>query len=504
MNNSIDPTAFCALCWPDLQLYDKQVEILYSLRDNYETYVPAGNQLGKDFIAALATLWFFCSRRPCRVVTTSVQAGQLEDVLWSEIRRFIDTSKVRLPIDYKHLYLRHVRRDGSYDPLSSCTGRVVRKGESILGRHLPKGPDGEPRTLAVFDEASGIDDAAYEKTDSWTHRKLIIGNPFPCQNFFYRGVKQGDLPAPDNGGYIRRVIRIRADDSPNVQLARRQLKLGRKPTNEILIPGVVDWATYCQRRQLWDPVRQCIGLDGEFYEQADTLLFPPEWLNQAEQRADSLPRWRRGEALGVDVGEGGDATCWAVIDSAGLIKLQSQQTGDTNVIPSTTLALMNQFGVPAGHVMFDRGGGGKQHADRLRSQGHNVNTVGFGEAATPQPRRGLTPFEQRVGQTETRAVYLNRRAEMYDLLSQQLDPDGQGFALPSEYTELRRQLAVFPRQYNEEGRMLLPPKRRVAGMAQSRTTIEDMLGRSPDEADALVLALYALKRPLLRTRVRVF
>ena len=31
----VDPIRFCELCWPEVNLYDKQREILYSVRDNY-------------------------------------------------------------------------------------------------------------------------------------------------------------------------------------------------------------------------------------------------------------------------------------------------------------------------------------------------------------------------------------------------------------------------------------------------------------------------------------
>ena len=66
-----DPLKFVALCWPELTLYDKQREILLSVRDHLETFVHAGNELGKDFIAAIVAIWFFSSRQPARVITSS-------------------------------------------------------------------------------------------------------------------------------------------------------------------------------------------------------------------------------------------------------------------------------------------------------------------------------------------------------------------------------------------------------------------------------------------------
>src|SRR3990172_2997983 len=103
-----DPIKFTSTCWPHLRLYDKQVEIMYSVRDNKRTVCVAGNQLGKDFITALIALWFFCSRRPCRVVTSSSGQSQLEAVLWGEMRRFLNTTVYPLPIDTNALLIRHV------------------------------------------------------------------------------------------------------------------------------------------------------------------------------------------------------------------------------------------------------------------------------------------------------------------------------------------------------------------------------------------------------------
>lgn len=196
---------FLRLCWPDITLYKEQRDIIYSVRDNIETYVPAGNKLGKDFVGAFIALWFFCTRRPARIVTTSVSESQLIDVLWGEIYRFIQLSKFELPIHYNIKKIRQVTEDGVFVPRCELVAKVVKQGEGLLGRHLetygnPKqGGDGMncPRTLIIFDEASGIDDRTYESCLTWSHRRLIIGNPWPCSNFFYKGVTAGDLLLKD-------------------------------------------------------------------------------------------------------------------------------------------------------------------------------------------------------------------------------------------------------------------------------------------------------------------
>ena len=130
--NILDPVEYQVKCWPHVHLYNKQREILYSVMENEETFVPAGNALGKDFVAALCALWFFCTRRPARVVTTSVKYDQLNDVLWGEIRNFIHTSVIQLPIQYNHLHIRQIRNNGTFVDLAELRGQTVSKGEAIL------------------------------------------------------------------------------------------------------------------------------------------------------------------------------------------------------------------------------------------------------------------------------------------------------------------------------------------------------------------------------------
>lgn len=124
--------------------------------------------------------------------------------------------------------------------------------------------------------------------------------------------------------YHRKVIKIRAEDSPNVRWGIAQRRLGIKPANDILVDGVITYREYLHRRNTWDEIHQCIGLDAEFYEGAELLMFPPHWLNYAENNNRKLfeehykktgNRLRRqARAIGCDPAEGGDKTCWSVVD----------------------------------------------------------------------------------------------------------------------------------------------------------------------------------------------
>lgn len=304
------------------------------------------------------------------------------------------------------------------------------------------------------------------------------------------------------GKYFRRIITIRATDSPNVRYALAQQKAGIPVTGELLLPGVLTWEDYVKRRTTWDHIRQCIGLDGQFYEGAEALLYPPVWLNEAERYAERIRGYtRKAEAIGVDPAEGGDQTSICVVDRLGVIELISEKTPDTSLIPKKVIAVMRAHNVHPERVMFDRGGGGREHADYMRDRGYKVQTVGFGESINFEPRHGVRPMQARKRLKEERYAYKNRRAEMYGMLRSLLDPsraDDSGnrlyFGIPARFVNLRHELSPIPLWYDDEGRLYLPPKQRKTGdtSATTKVTLNSIIGHSPDEADALVLAIYGM------------
>ena len=511
-----DPVESCKRVWPHYTLYSKQREILYSLRDNFETIVPAGNELGKDFITGMAVLWFFFSRRPCRIVTTSVDNSQLNDVLWGEIRRFLDEAVMPLPIEITgHPKMYQLDRFGKRIEKTECVAKVAQKGEGMLGRHAERTDKNEPTTLLVIDEASGVDDEGYEKADTWAHRILIIGNPFPCTNFFFKGVMEGDRPSsrPESGMEVlhRKVIHIRGEDSPNVQLGLEQKRRGLPITYKDVIPGVLSYAEYVRRRATWPENRQCIGIDGQFYKGGEVFLYPSNAIAAAQNgwRVLKDKTTRKAKGIGIDPAEGNDSTCFAAVDEDGLIELISLKTPNTAVIKARTLAFMRKHGLnpndadDCSKVCFDRGGGGKQHADYIREAGFDgIRTIGFGSAPTEEEDAqlpGRKTAEERVYTKEFQEVYKNRRAEMAGRLSLRMDPDNDStpqFTFNPKYEEFRRQLSLIPRRYDGEGKLTLPPKRSRNPQSTEETLIK-ILGRSPDELDAVMLAVYSMEVPVI-------
>ena len=127
----------------------------------------------------------------CRIITTSVKDDHLR-VLWGEIGRYLQTSRVPLlrkhggRLILNHRDLRIVNDQGLVNPVSYLRGMVSELGEGMAGHHAA-------HTLAILDESSGIDDLVYDQVRTWTKRILAIGNPLPCANFFYKAVKLGNI-----------------------------------------------------------------------------------------------------------------------------------------------------------------------------------------------------------------------------------------------------------------------------------------------------------------------
>lgn len=190
-----------AALWPDVNFYDKQLQIIESTFTCPETYVPAGNKLGKDYVAGFIGLSAFlvCQARniTCRIVTTSVAEHHLK-VLWGEIGRFLVTAKRPLltkagyngllTVNYQEV--RRAEEATSKNPINYLVGRVSAKGEGLAGHHAQF-------TLIIGDESSGLDDAVYEMAQGWAKHMLFLGNPNPCENWWKNACEAGDVLVQD-------------------------------------------------------------------------------------------------------------------------------------------------------------------------------------------------------------------------------------------------------------------------------------------------------------------
>ena len=419
-----DPLKLIKLLWPSVTLYKEQRDILYSVEECPETIVPAANQMGKDFVSALITLVFFIRRKSARIVTTSVDFNQLEKVLWGEMANFIATSEYKLPIRVKHMEIKRIH-NGKESPKAYLIGRTATDQASLQGHHHAR-DNGRPTTLAVYDEASGIAPDMFQATAAWRHSMLVIGNCFPCRNYFYTSTKEGSIFDPtDETRLLRNVIQIKASQSPNVRFAEAQVETGQQVTHEELIPGVVSYRDVITRRATWTPMAQAIGLDAEFYDGAEVKHYPTDRIDLSAKRAikntDDIPT-----SMGIDPAAGRDGSSFAICSDSKLLLLESKRTTDTQEIVDKAISHIKRYSLDASSVGIDAGGGGLQIAHQLRRKGYNIRTVNFGGAFKPPKASKLRSKKQQ--EQEKAYVYVNIRAFLFHLLSLRLDVSS-GFPL---------------------------------------------------------------------------
>lgn len=504
------PTDFLQLkkeLWPNRRFYGKQEEIIYSVENNKATYVPAANKMGKDYTLGFIIPAAFLTRYPCRIVTTSAKAEHL-DVLWGEINSWIQECKYSLdiknggPFILNHQLVRRTTLSGKQRcPLSYIKSMVAAPDSiaSMGGHHIPPQADGRWRTLFAADECSSVPNAYRSYIAPWANREIYIGNTWECDNFWKKNIEAGDLLAPSSSrlDYYRKIIRIRATDSPNVRWALKEIEAGRVPSGRILLP-MKTYEDYIYDLETMDEYEKTVCLNAEFYQGAEIKMYPLEWLMRSYQIYEQLRtsgQRRRARGIGVDTGQGNANTSMYAVDDGGVIEGRSIKTPDTSVIPDLVVNFMQEHRCPASRVCFDRGGGGKEHADLLRKQGYKVRTVAFGESVTADLKASTRrlPVSEALELQEQRYLYLNRRAQMYHELRLAIR-DGFGipsFRLSPSYADLTTQLRAIPLKRDEDGCIFLPPKNRKPDSKDKKPSLSEIIGHSPDELDALVLARYA-------------
>ena len=196
-------------------------------------------------------------------------------------------------------------------------------------------------------------------------------------------------------------------------------------------------------------------LECDFSASASNIVLPIDLVDQAaarnitEEQVAELPL-----VLAVDVARFGDDDTRFQL-RRGLLAYPSIKVHgmDTMVVAAMTVALINQYHPDA--VFIDVGAMGAGVIDRIRQLGYPVIEVNFESQAQNTKR------------------FKNLRAEMYFKTRDWMQ---QGGCIPDD-PELKTELSVVEYRFSGEGRIILQPKEEI----------KEILGRSPDRADALAM-----------------
>ncbi len=424
-----DPLFFCTKVLGGEQPWEKQAEILRSVRDASRVAVRSGHGVGKTWAAARACLWFLYTHPHSVVLTTAPTQRQVRSILWAELRRQWRAS--RMPLGGRLTETRLVLDDDWF-----ALGLSTDEPERFQGYHAA-------HLFLVMDEAPGVPatlyDAAQSLLTSHHVRILLIGNPVASHGPFYDAFRSP----------FWRTLHIPATACPNITEGR------------VVYPKLVTQQWITEQRTLWGPRSAAFKtrVMGEFPAETDDRLIPLEWLEASGKRPETSGDV--AERLGVDVARyGGDRTAFALAGEHGLLDLRTTENRSTMETAGQVIEYIRRYKLFPPHVLVDDAGVGGGVVDRLREQAQDVDAyLAAGRASNER--------------------FANRRAESYWRLRMRLAPDSERpFRIQPDLGALRRELTEVRYTFNSMGQILIEPKE----------AIRARLGHSPDLADAVAMA----------------
>lgn len=440
-----------------LTVWDRQREILESVRDNDRTIVVAGHKVSKSTSAiALALHWCAAAHpgRDTRVFLTAPSAHQVKNILWEELDKRLEAIERRDP------KLRRLL--GGDLPKDPTVGWRMASGAQIVGITTDK-----PERLAglsggwvliIVDEGSGYRDdlfEALEGNEAGGAKLLALSNPTRPAGWFFDATTDGEWS----------VHRVPSTESPNVIAGER------------LIPGLATrgWVERMRRKYGPDPERNPVyqvRVMGVFPERAESQVVSLANINDAMRRWS--PDGGNGEGrlrIGVDPARYGvdEAVVQAVRGSYAFTpRVESGEIDGPELAQIVIDEVYRLRRLPIDRTVVVRVDGVSVGASVVDALRYHPACSKWGDIVV-EVHEGFRPAEKHPKR------YGNLRSEAWFGLDEWLAAGG---AIPND-RELRKELLGAKFVFDREQRQVLQDKDRM----------KKELGKSPNRADALTLAV---------------
>ena len=429
--------------------WSKQREIANAVRDHRRTAVHSCHGIGKSWVASRIVAWWLDTHEPGEAfaVTTAPTAAQVRAILWREIRR--------------------AHQKGSLAGLTNQTEWWI-NGEMVAFGRKPSDYDQAAfqgiharAVLVILDEAGGIPASLYLAANSLASnehsRLLAIGNPDDPSTHF------AEICRPGSGWHV---IHVGAHDSPNFTAERDEvpaslldLLISQTYIDEMVRDVGVDSPIYVAK------------INGRFPENASDGVVLLSWVRACQQ----LDREYEPEALlpvelGVDVGAGGDET--SIRERRGPVagRTWSKRTPDWAECVALILEAIEVTGATSVKVdSIGVGWGAVGRLQELRDQGrHSAEIVGVNVgSASSLPTK-----------------FPKLRDQIWWEVGRELSRSG-GWDLSAVDDATIAQLIAPTWKPDSAGRHQI----------EKKADTKKRLKRSPDQADALLLAFACVNAP---------
>lgn len=434
-------------------VWSKQAEIMRSVVDHRRTAVRSCHGVGKSHIASLTACWWLDVHPPGEafVVTTAPTFPQVRAILWRYIRRAHTAGQLLGRVNQTEWHIG--------DELVAFGRKPADHDESAFqGIHARY-------VLVIIDEACGVPERLWTAADSLTTnpdcRMLAIGNPDNPASHFRK------VCTPGSGW---NTIGISAFESPNLTGEQVPAKVAR-----VLVSR--EWVE--EKLREWgddNPVYRS-KVCGEFSTDSPVQVVRASDIAACRIPPDGQhpPGRLLPVELGVDVAGGGDET--VIRERRGVVAGREwrDHTDRPEVIAPMVIRAIRETGATA--VKVDAIGVGFGVVGELR------NAAGRGE------HRAMI-IGVNVGEKSSKPdLYANLRAELWWDLGRGMSERRAWDLSSMDNADATIAQLLEPRWTTDAaGRIIVEKKEQVISR----------LGRSPDNADALLLAYHSGSRPRVR------
>lgn len=432
--------------WP----WDRQYDILHDVTHYDRVAVRSGHKVSKSNTLSGLALWWLSTRERGRVPITSSTYLQVRKIIWHEVKKM--RQNARTPLGGRFYE----------DPQS---GYVFEDGREIFGFSTDKpekaaGISGD-QILYLIDEASGeiertID--AIEGNLAGGGKIVMFGNPTRTSGEFFN--------AFHTKRQFWKTLHIASTETPNYVHRKK------------IIPGLATYEWAEERLRMWgaDSPIYAVRVGGNFPRQSDMAVVPLWLVEEAQRRYDEHTLGVGPMVIGVDVSyRGSDKSVVQPVKGFKMFKPDEYN-------------LFNDGHQLAGHV--------QNRIRKLRAEGFishkdkaivNVDLIGWGaacyEALKYSDQRndvgyrvnGINVAEKADDETK----YSNMRTQLTFAIADWLKDGGELIDHPILASELVAPEYVF----DSRGRHKLRFTKVEEAEAKN-------LGHSPDNRDALMLAIY--------------
>ena len=417
-----------------LELWDGQRAILQAVAFGRRlTAVRSGQKTGKTIVSAALALWWAATRRKAFVLVTSGSSSQLRDTLWREMRQ---------------LHKRAAEHIGGVLSPDPDHGGYWSDGRRIVGR-TPTANEPErfagyssPELFIIIDEASRFPVSLFEAARgnlAGGGSLLALANPVRTSGWFYR---------------------IFRDRSHEWNRIRQSSRMTPNATGKgTPIPGLAtqEFIAELEREYGAESPIVKIRVDGDFAELDENTILTLEQLQQAHDAAG----FRTGDiVVGLDVARhGNDRSVLLVRDGFDVVRTEATQGKDAIQLANWAIERLEDYQELT--LAVDVVGVGAGVYDVLRER-------------SPE-RWAVVPFNAGA-KPRQRTRFAKRRDEAYWAIREWLADGGR---LP-RLDALEAELLAHTYETDSQGRIKVVAKDEV----------KKRLGRSPDYADALAIAIW--------------